>query len=438
MITEVHGLIIDPEFHEQIPPLSDEEYAQLEENIVRDGCRDPLVVWQPTPNDLVVCGSCQHTYPESDETCSNCHESLSGGQSPNDRCSAVLLDGHNRYAICQKHGIEYRTVSVDLLDREAAADWIDQNQLGRRNLSPDQMSLLRGRRYNRAKMGHGGDRRSRAQNGPLIGKTYNTLAAQHGVSRNTIKRDGTFAAAVDKLKSIDPDIEKRVAKGDAPPKSTIEKAARLLETCPEKAQAALRGEIKLADVVRDEKRADIKQRLESIEAMAVKEANGVYDVIVIDPPWPMQKIEREVRPNQSEFDYPVMQEDELAGMKIPAADDCHMWLWTTHKFLPMAMRLLDAWSFKYVCTFVWHKPGGFQPIGLPQYNCEFAIYARRGSPQFVDTKAFNTCFDAPRGKHSEKPDEFYDVVRRVTAGRRIDMFNRRPIDGFDSWGNEAQ
>ncbi|MBK9128206.1 MAG: ParB N-terminal domain-containing protein [Phycisphaerales bacterium] len=391
-------IIIDPQLRELIPPLRDEERQALEENIRRDGCRDPLVVW---------------------------------------RGHDILLDGHHRYEICQRHGIDFAVTEVELADREAAADWIDANQLGRRNLTPDQAALLRGRRYNRLKRKQGRPSKS-PQNEDFKGKTAARLAREHGVSRQTIERDGQFAAAIQKTAAIQPNLERKVASGKGPTKAAVIKAAELLETHPDQARAVLEGRRTAADVVRELRREATAQRLNEVAAREAQAPEGVFDVIVIDPPWPMRKIERDCRPNQTELDYPTMTEEQLAALTIPAAEDCHVWLWTTHRFLPMALRLLDAWGLKYVCTFVWHKPGGFQPVGLPQFNCEFALYARRGTPEFLDTKAFRTCFEAPRGRHSEKPAAFYDLVRRVTAGRRLDMFNRRAIAGFVGWGKEAQ
>ena len=86
---------INSKFQSLIPPLAKEELAQLETNIKADGCRDPMVTWNGT-----------------------------------------LLDGHNRYAICQKHGIQFKTVAMDFEDEDAACVWVIHNQFGRRNLQP--------------------------------------------------------------------------------------------------------------------------------------------------------------------------------------------------------------------------------------------------------------------------------------------------------------
>jgi N6-adenosine-specific RNA methylase IME4 len=174
----------------------------------------------------------------------------------------------------------------------------------------------------------------------------------------------------------------------------------------------------------------------------IAELEGRYCTVVIDPPWPMQKIERVVAPNQTGFDYATMEESELVEfgktkLKAIAADDCHLFLWTTQKFLPMALRLIEAWNFRYLLTMVWQKSGGFQPHGLPQYNCEFVVYARRGVPIFLETSDFFCCFDGARREHSRKPDNFYNTLKRVTDGPRLDMFARSPHDGFDSWGNQV-
>jgi N6-adenosine-specific RNA methylase IME4 len=201
------------------------------------------------------------------------------------------------------------------------------------------------------------------------------------------------------------------------------------------------GDANASDLEQSRKReAALREQLKVAQTPATALTKR-YGTIVIDPPWPMKKIEREVRPNQVEFDYPTMDYEQLRAFRSTfqdfTADDCHVFMWTTQKFLPMALRLFEDYGVKYVLTMVWHKPGGFQPIGLPQYNCEFVLYGRIGSPDFSDTKAFNCCFNAPRAEHSRKPDAFYDLVRRVTAGERLDIFSREARDGFDQFGNET-
>lgn len=97
----MHNIKIDSEFQALIPPLSAEERAQLEANIIADGCRDPLVVW-----------------------------------------GNILVDGHNRYEICTRLGLPFDTVEVEFESRLHAVEWIIKNQFGRRNLSDYQRGVL--------------------------------------------------------------------------------------------------------------------------------------------------------------------------------------------------------------------------------------------------------------------------------------------------------
>ena len=102
------NLKIDPEFQNQIPPLTDDEYKQLEENILKEGkLISPLIVW-----------------------------------------NNILVDGHNRYAILQKHPeIYFSTMPLPFESREEVLAWICKNQLGRRNLPPEQKKFLIGKQY---------------------------------------------------------------------------------------------------------------------------------------------------------------------------------------------------------------------------------------------------------------------------------------------------
>jgi len=149
---------IDPEFKSLIPPLSTEELEQLEANIIKDGCRDPLVLW-----------------------------------------GEILIDGHNRHEICTRNSIPFKTVDKNFENRDDAMDWMDANQLGRRNIQPQQADFLRGRIYNRRKKAVGSNlpqNRLKDQNDPLV-STAEQVAAETGVSPATVKRNGKMAEEVE-------------------------------------------------------------------------------------------------------------------------------------------------------------------------------------------------------------------------------------------------
>jgi len=223
----------------------------------------------------------------------------------------------------------------------------------------------------------------------------------------------------------------------------VSRAKKLQNESPELLEQVRAGEMGILEAAKRMRQAEAAAKREQNERLKAETPKAVqvgkYETIVIDPPWEMEKIQRDVAPNQVAFDYPTMNGQELAVFDVGgmAEENCHLFCWTTHRHLPLALRLMPEWGFRYVLLMTWHKAGGFQPFGLPQYNSEFCIYARKGSPKFIDTKQFFTCFNAPRREHSRKPDEFYDVIRRVTEGPRIDVFSREKRDGFDQYGNET-
>lgn len=87
------NIVIDNEFKNLISPLTPDEYSGLQQSIMQEGCRDPLVLW-----------------------------------------GDILIDGHNRYDICTRNNTPFHTVQREFADRNAAIEWIILNQFGRRNL----------------------------------------------------------------------------------------------------------------------------------------------------------------------------------------------------------------------------------------------------------------------------------------------------------------
>lgn len=164
---ELRELTIDPEFRDLIPPLSEAEFSLLEESIVTNGCESALIVW----NDTIV-------------------------------------DGHNRYDICQKHSIPFAVVKKEFADRDAALMWMIQTQLGRRNLTTYQKGelalrfepLLKAQAKERQATSTGGNAPQLVQNSSQAGcgeKTREKIADIAGVSHDTIKKVKKLVTSAD-------------------------------------------------------------------------------------------------------------------------------------------------------------------------------------------------------------------------------------------------
>ena len=180
-------LKIDPEFEQKIPPLTDEEFALLEENIMSDGeIRDPLVIW-----------------------------------------NGIILDGHNRFRIWQKHPeIPYRTHEINLPDRLAAIIWICKNQLGRRNLTPEQRKYLIGKQYETLLADQESVRQERDRNGRFYRGSQNRydgeektqrirdkLARENSTTGSYVQRASHYAKGVDAADEVLPGIREEILSG---------------------------------------------------------------------------------------------------------------------------------------------------------------------------------------------------------------------------------
>ena len=183
-------------------------------------------------------------------------------------------------------------------------------------------------------------------------------------------------------------------------------------------------------------KAEAEKKLKQLESQLT--IKPIYRTIVIDPPWEIEKIERKVRPKQKVMDYKMMSLEEIMRFplqKFISEDGCHVYLWATQKHLQDAFKVLRVWGVKYQCLLTWVKNVGFTPFSF-MYSTEFVLFGMVGNLSLI-RKGVRTDFKAKVREHSRKPDEFYDIVKRVSPEPRIDIFSREKRGGFDSYGYEV-
>lgn len=190
-----------------------------------------------------------------------------------------------------------------------------------------------------------------------------------------------------------------------------------------------------------------KQRRRAERELALAEATKkasqtlglkLYGVLYVDPPWDFLVYSRRTgMVRHAANHYPVMSLDALAALKLPAAKDCVLYLWTTVPHFANALRLIEGWGFEYKSAHAWTKPD--QGTGhWVRENLELLLISTRGTvPAPAPGEQFLSAIEHPRGEPSEKPDIFAEMIAQLFPNvPKLEMFARKPRDGWDVWGNE--
>jgi N6-adenosine-specific RNA methylase IME4 len=387
---------IDQEFAALIPPLQAIELTELEASLKTEGCREPLITWQ-----------------------------------------GVLIDGHNRYRICQREGVSFKTQEMNFQSREHAKLWIETNQLGRRNLTDDQRTVIarriQQRRSDLAK------RERAVEAGKTAIKSYTTdskRVVEKNLSANATDKFPLLTASKSKV-----DNRAAVAKESKIPEHKIRAVAEIEKHNPQAVERILKGETTIKEEKNKIRRAE---RIENI--VEVSRSNSVLDdsigrfpVIYCDPPWQYDFMS--VDAWKVENHYPTMTTQEICDLPIKdiTTKDAILFMWATAPKLADAMRVVVAWGFTYKTCAIWDK----EWTGMGNYfriQHELLLIATKGNipPPMTDNRPASIVKFKRSTKHSEKPEVFCEIIEAMYPEfPKVELFARSARKGWKVWGNET-
>ena len=370
-------ILVDQEFKNLIPALTQEEFSQLKENILSEGVRDPLVCWRN--GDL------------------------------------TLLDGHNRYRICTENNIHFNIIERDFENREEAKTWIIQNQFGRRNLNNYQRSVLAlkledifKKKAKEKQKESGGAVVQKSAEPPI--ETRQELAKTAHVSHDTIAK-----VKVIQEKAND-EQKQKLQEGQ----ESVNKIYNELKRAEKKQERRQRHQN-----VNQVKLSEKKYRILYCDPPWQYNDSGV--------------ITENDNYGRASRHYPTMSLSDLMELSIKdiADDNSILFMWSTSPMLECAFELVSSWGFKYKTSFVWDKV----KHNFGHYNSvrhELLLVCTRGSCTPDNLKLFDSVQQIERSKvHSEKPEAFRDIIDTLyTWGNKIELFARKRNTGWDTWGNQ--
>lgn len=257
-------IIIDDEIRNRLWKLSDFEYENLKQSIIKEGCREPIILWNNT-----------------------------------------IVDGHNRYEICRNFDITFFTTQKTFKSKNEVLEWVDKNQLSRRNLTDTQRTILEGRISKTYKQ----DRFSHPSVGQNVSRSQETVAKDLGKTPKTLQRAEKFVDAYDIIENnVGKEIADKIANEEIKvthndlilisqlqPEEQIEILTKKEEK-PKLKLAGIKKEIKKEKSAEEGKTIILKSDLIDIRLGDFSEVlddipDNSIDLILTDPPYPYEFIE---------------------------------------------------------------------------------------------------------------------------------------------------
>ena len=389
---------IDNEFKKLIPPLSGDEFRQLEENILNEGIREKIILWQ-----------------------------------------GMIIDGHNRYEIAQKHGLEFETMEKEFSDRDSVKIWIIDNQSGRRNLSDFvkyelkkiKIEILRKRGEENKEKYNG-----RPTEEKLLSKVDNGFE-KHDTRQIIADELGWSTGKTGMADIVDKKAPEEIKEKLRREEMSINQAYKEIK------QAEKKQEL-------EQKKQEYAERVQEISLLKDERKIDLFDtdkkfrIIYADPPWSyndkceagaVQSGGVEVR------HYDVMSIDQLCDLPVEEITEKNsvLFMWVTSPLLDECFDVIKSWGFKYKASFVWDKVSH----NMGHYNSvrhEFLLICTKGSCLPDEKKLIDSVQSIEKtNKHSQKPIEFMNIIDELyTHGDRIELFCREAQkENWFFWGNEV-
>ena len=372
---------INPKFASLIPPLSKDEHEGLEKSILEEGVREPIVTWQ-----------------------------------------GWIVDGHNRYEIATKHGLDFDTVEYDFADEAAVIDWMVETQCSRRNLELFQKTALR-IKADKAKLTAIVKEKERKRKTTSV-KSPKSELPKYDTREELAKSAGVSGQTVSRVEYI------------------LDNATQeLIEQCE-------RGEVSINAAYKQlreaEKKAERQAAIEQAKAQPrsssyidIFTTDKKYRVVYADPPWSYNDKQDTARLGGAEKHYNTMAIEDICAINVPTEKNAVLFLWATSPLLPDALAVITNWGFTYKSSFVWDKVSH----SMGHYNSvrhEFLLIAVKGNCTPDVKKLHDSVVSIERTEHSRKPAYFRELIDELyPVGERIELFAREAPEGWDVWGDMA-